>query len=208
MWATDGQIRVWMEDQYAGLCICGRLNCLPSLHQPEAGFCGGGKVEAILARATGPWHGSIPANDDPLITGSKLPVALFAQAESSDDLLIPGPVFARQVLQELVAAADELEEAAPRRVVLLVLIEVLAELIDSRREDGNLHFRRAGIFSVRLVLFDDLVLLVCFDRHRGMLHLDTRSPAAFQTAGRPVILGFRAAPSGNQNRGMIGGKFP
>src|SRR5258706_8298544 len=50
-------------------------------------------------------------------------------------------------------------------MVLLVFIEVLAELIDPGGQDCNLHFRRAGIFCVSLVIFDDLCLLLCFDRH-------------------------------------------
>src|SRR5258706_13906800 len=77
---------------------------------------------------------------------------LFTQPESSNDLLIPGPVFARQVLQELVAAADQFQQAAPRRMVLLMLIEVVTELIDARRDYRDLAFRGARIFIVSLVI--------------------------------------------------------
>jgi hypothetical protein len=110
---------------------------------------------------------------------------LLTKPESSDDLLIPGPVFARQVLQELVAAADQFQQAAPRRMVLLMLVEVLPELIDARRDDRDLHFRRAGIFIVSLVIFDDLRLLLCGDRHREIAP-PRHQVASIQARGRSL----------------------
>jgi hypothetical protein len=85
---TDG-------NQYAGLCICGKPR--RPVHHPinQRPVFAERKVEANLARANGPVPWFI--------------TMLLTQAEPADDLLIPGAVFARQVLEELVAAADELE---------------------------------------------------------------------------------------------------
>src|SRR5690606_12640840 len=67
---------------------------------------------------------------------------LLPQPEPGDDLLVPRPILARQVLQELVAAADELQQAPTRGVVLLVLVEVLPQVVDPLGQNGDLHLRR------------------------------------------------------------------
>src|SRR5258706_5969002 len=81
------------------------LSYLPSLHQPEAGFCGGGSLRRFShgQQARGMvrflWWGK------PHSTWGG--PGLLTQAEPSDHLLIPCSVFASQVLEELVAAAGE-----------------------------------------------------------------------------------------------------
>src|SRR5688500_10166278 len=80
---------------------------------------------------------------------------LLTQSEPVDDLKISLAVFPREVLQKAVPAADHLQQAAPRSVVLLVGLEVVGELGDALGEERDLHFRRAGVLLVRLVIFED-----------------------------------------------------
>ena len=58
---------------------------------------------------------------------------------------------------------DYLKSTAPERytdVVALVGGEVLAELVDARREQCDLHFRRARVVRVATILLDDSALCV------------------------------------------------
>ena len=49
-------------------------------------------------------------------------------------------IFARQVRHQTLAAAHHGEQAAARVVVVLVHAQMLAQLVDAPREDGDLHF--------------------------------------------------------------------
>src|SRR5438067_13856218 len=49
-------------------------------------------------------------------------------------------IFARQVRHQTLAAAHHGEQAAAGVVVVLVRTQILAQLVDAPREDGNLHF--------------------------------------------------------------------
>src|SRR5258706_13556711 len=90
--ATDGQIRAReakIEDRgwkianqldlrssifdprsCAGLCICGKPQLLAIAPSTRGRFLRRRKFEAVLARATGPWHGSVPlCGQTPLYVG-------------------------------------------------------------------------------------------------------------------------------------------
>ena len=60
------------------------------------------------------------------------------------------------VLQEAAALADEHHEATLRVLVLLVHLQVLGEVADALREDGDLHFGAAGIALALAELLDEL----------------------------------------------------
>ncbi|CCB67968.1 protein of unknown function [Hyphomicrobium sp. MC1] len=98
---------------------------------------------------------------------------LAADAVFLDDLLIAGVVLGLDVVKELAALADHLEQATARMVVFLVRLEVLGQLVDAMRQDGDLDFRRAGVVGLRGIVFDDsrlgLTAVRCDLRHRMLL---------------------------------------
>src|SRR5688572_22999711 len=96
----------------------------------------------------------------------------FSQPEPADDVQVSRPVLARQILEQTVALTDHLEQAAARRVVLLVRLEVFGQLVDALGQDRDLHFRRPRVLLVRLEIRNDLRLLGGRDRHYPNL-LDT-----------------------------------
>ena len=77
-----------------------------------------------------------------------------ADAVLFDDLLVAGNVLALDIVQELAAQADHLQKATTGVVVLLVRLEVVGQFVDAVGEDGDLHFRRAGIVDLGRVVFD------------------------------------------------------
>src|SRR3954454_21803342 len=85
--------------------------------------------------------------------------ALPAEAELLDEGAIALEVFALQVVQEPPAAADELQQAAARVVVVLVRPQVLRQLVDALRQHRDLDLGRA---RVRLVLAELLNVLQLF----------------------------------------------
>src|SRR6185437_1297699 len=101
----------------------------------------------------------------------------LSQAQSPDDLLISSPVLARQILQQLISSADQLQQPAPRSMILLVNVKMLAKLIDPFGQQGNLNFRRAGILFVNLVRANNIVLLIGCNRHLLSM-LPTPKPSA------------------------------
>src|SRR5438270_13675127 len=79
-------------------------------------------------------------------------VALFTKTKLLNDRHVPFAIDPREVLQELVAATDQLQQPTPRGVVLLVRVKVLAQLIDALGQDGDLNFGGAGVLFVDSVL--------------------------------------------------------
>ena len=61
----------------------------------------------------------------------------------------------------------ELQQPAPRVVILHVRLEVLGELVDAAREDRDLDLGRAGVRLVAAVLFDEHPLLLGMDQGRS-----------------------------------------
>src|SRR5690606_20876511 len=82
------------------------------------------------------------------------------------------------IVQQLAALADHLQQAPPRVIVLLVALEVLGQVRDALGEDRDLHLGRAGIALLRRVVPDELFLASGRDRHRASFHPSgfTRSP--------------------------------
>src|SRR6266511_3604804 len=102
--------------------------------------------------------GSTLAQTSTLRLGLGSLVGLPPQAELLNEGAIALEVALLQVLQEPPAAADELEQAAARVVVLRVRPQVLGQLVDASRQQRDLHFRRAGVALGVAVLADDLQL--------------------------------------------------
>src|SRR5713226_1668380 len=91
---------------------------------------------------------------------------LLSQTQLADDRQVAIAVGSAQIGQQAGPLADHHEQAAPAGVVLLVRAQVLGQLGDSRREQSDLHFRRAGVGGFTPKLVNDLRLAVLGDRHR------------------------------------------
>src|SRR5204862_4839956 len=83
---------------------------------------------------------------------------LAAQAELLDEGAVALEVVLLQVVQEAAAPPDELEQPAPRVVVVLVGAQMLGQVVDPLREHRGLYLRRARVGRVLAVLPDDLLL--------------------------------------------------
>src|SRR5262245_15220577 len=85
-------------------------------------------------------------------------LSLPPQAELLDQGAVALEVRPLEVVQQTAAAADELEQAAARVVILRVRAQMVGELVDPGGEKGDLHLRRTGVALVPAVLADDLQL--------------------------------------------------
>lgn len=72
-------------------------------------------------------------------------------------------VFALEVLHQAAAFADFLDKTASGAEVLFVALQVFREILDFRREDGDLDLRRTGIRIMSFVLLDNTFLLCCVE---------------------------------------------
>lgn len=63
-------------------------------------------------------------------------------------------------LDVLSAVSHHLDQATARMIILLVLLEMLGKVFDALSEHFELHFRRACIGRVHLVLFYDCLLFL------------------------------------------------
>src|SRR5207248_6004502 len=73
---------------------------------------------------------------------------LLPDPQTVDQLAVPGGILRLEVIEQPPALADELEQSAPRVVVLLVRLEVLGQVMDALGEQRDLHLRRAGVALV------------------------------------------------------------
>src|SRR6516162_3665160 len=76
---------------------------------------------------------------------SRAQASSTANTKPFDQLLVTAVVGAPQIIQYLPALRHELQQPAPRVVVLDMGLEVLGEIVDALRKQRNLHFRRTGI---------------------------------------------------------------
>ena len=82
---------------------------------------------------------------------------LAAQSEPLDEHAVALDVLLAEVAELPAAAPDELEQPAPRVVVVRVLAEVIGEPPDALGQQRDLHLRRTGVSVMRLVVADDLL---------------------------------------------------
>src|SRR5262249_42497334 len=68
-----------------------------------------------------------------------------ADAEFLDQILVARFVGATQIVEELAALPDHLEQPTTGVIVLDVGFEMLGEIVDALGQDRHLHFRRSGI---------------------------------------------------------------
>ena len=94
------------------------------------------------------------------------PAATVAQAEPGNYVLVARGLGVLEVVEELAALRDELEQPAARGVVTLVRGEMLAEFVDAGGEQRNLHFRGSRVVRGALVSADNLGLSLGGQCHR------------------------------------------
>ena len=99
-----------------------------------------------------------------------------------------------QVLQQAVSPTDHPQQPAPRRMILLAGLEVIRQMQDSFRQQGDLNFRAACVALVHCKLFD-LRRLLCF----GYL------PHPFYTWEREAALSVLTFP-GFRRTGVFNGR--
>jgi hypothetical protein len=106
------------------------------------------------------------------------------EPELGDDSPVALDVGALQVVQQPATLADELEQPAPRVVVVGVRLEVVGEVIDPFAEDCDLDLGRPGVLLTEAIGVDDARLGRCCQS----LYL-LRSPARVPLASRTLALG-------------------
>ena len=85
---------------------------------------------------------------------------LFADPQLFNYLAVAVDIDAGEISQQLAAVADHLEKAATRVMILIVLLQMQRQVVDTRREKRDLHLRRSGIGGVELILRYDLLFLI------------------------------------------------
>jgi len=121
-------------------------------------------AERIFRRQT-----RLPASrgGDPEALPTEFDLISFPQAELVNDREVSIAVGGAQVVQQTVARADHLEQAAPTGVVLLVIAHVVGQLINARRQKGNLDFGRARVGFLAAELTLDLGFAFLRNRHHA-----------------------------------------
>src|SRR6266702_1688736 len=111
-------------------------------------------------------RGRDPASPKRPRTSPTLPnlASSAAQSEPLDQGPVTGDVRALEVAEQPPTAADHLQQATTRVMIVLVDLQVLGEPVDPVRQDRHLHLGRARVTLLGRVLRDDLGLLV-LDQH-------------------------------------------
>src|SRR6185369_8067169 len=89
-----------------------------------------------------------------------------ADAQPVDELLVPVLVGRLDVIEQPAPLAHELEQPAPRMVILGMRLEVIGEIGDALGQDCDLNFWRTGIAGFGRILLDKLLLALSANRHR------------------------------------------
>src|SRR5919106_4140532 len=90
---------------------------------------------------------------------------LSAQAEALDQRPVLVDVRPLHVFEQAAAPPDHPQEATTGVVVFLVDLEVLGELVDALRQQGDLNVGGTGVRVVPAEVFDDLLLVVPGEDH-------------------------------------------
>jgi len=94
---------------------------------------------------------------------------LLAQAEATNQVTVALDVLVGQVLQQLSALADHLEQAGAGVVVLFMGLKVIGKVLDTGGQQCNLNLRGTGVTFAGLVLVNDLLFLFSSHNHSNIL---------------------------------------
>jgi hypothetical protein len=108
------------------------------------------------------------------------------QPQLGDQGPIALDILALEIAQQPAPLAHQLEQSAPRVLIVLVVFQVVGEMVDPLREDGDLNFRRPGVLLAASVVGDYL----CFRCRCQSVNLLCGS-APVPVAGRTPALSHR-----------------
>jgi hypothetical protein len=80
---------------------------------------------------------------------------LLSQSEACDDRLIPLEVSIADVSQQCRPVAHHPEQAAPGGVILGMRSKMFRQIVDSPRQQRDLHLRRSGVSFMDFVIPDN-----------------------------------------------------
>jgi hypothetical protein len=87
-------------------------------------------------------------------------------SKSLDQLLIARIIGAPEIIQNLASLRHKLQQPAPRVIVFDMCLEVLRQIVDPLRQEGNLHLWRTGISGFDGIRLDKIRLTRGCYRHR------------------------------------------
>src|SRR5580704_1168308 len=88
-----------------------------------------------------------------------------AQPQAFDHLRVLVGCAALQIIEELSALIDHLEQTAARGVIGFVRGEMLAQAVDALGQECNLNFGRSGVLGAALEFSDDAALFFASKWH-------------------------------------------
>ncbi len=94
--------------------------------------------------------------------GAGVAFALAAEAQLLDEGLVPVEVFAFQVIQQLATPRSHHEQTPSRMKILSVGLEVLGQVRNAGRKQGDLYFTRSRVFLMGSVFLDYTLLVDVF----------------------------------------------
>ena len=90
---------------------------------------------------------------------------LLAQVQLVDQFLVAIGFCFAQIIEQTPALRDHLKQAAARRMIFAVGLEVFGQMLNPASEKCDLHIRTAGIFCMQLELLEA-------QRFRAICHLE------------------------------------
>jgi hypothetical protein len=81
-------------------------------------------------------------------------LVLLPETQTLDYVSVAFHIIFFDIIQQSSSLADQLQQTAPGVVIFLVRLEMLGQIFDSRAQQGNLYFGRAGILFVKPVVFN------------------------------------------------------
>src|SRR5262245_9613590 len=88
-----------------------------------------------------------------------------AYAELLDQIFVARFICTTQVIEQLTALADKLEQPTTGMIILDVILEMLGEIVDALGQDCHLYFRRPGVSGLLCLGLDYFGLAVGGYRH-------------------------------------------
>jgi hypothetical protein len=79
---------------------------------------------------------------------------LFPDPQLLDDAPVTFHILLLHVVEKSTPLTDQLQESPPGMMIFLVCLEVLRQILDARRQQGNLNLRGARVVFVDLKLSD------------------------------------------------------
>jgi len=79
----------------------------------------------------------------------------LTDTELRDDRAVTLNIGIFEIVEQIAAVADHLQQAAAGVMVLGMDLQMLRQLVDPGGQDGNLDLRRAGVLVMQTVLLDD-----------------------------------------------------